>query len=137
MAILDYQVFKPYAAGNYQAKCAAIADGPNGEYGPSLEFKFLLLGEEDENGNEVYVSGLASKTFSSRSKLGQWAAALLGVESFDTGYRLDTDELIGRKCELTLTIEPNAKGEKVNKIKALVPARAKKKGTDPSDPESF
>ncbi|MFN2484262.1 MAG: hypothetical protein ABR509_04910 [Candidatus Limnocylindria bacterium] len=65
----------------------------------------------------VTVTDISSTKFGRQAKARQWAEAIVGRE-FRAGDRLQPDDLIGRQCELVLTV--NDRG--FNKVADVRPA---------------
>lgn len=76
--------------------------------GANLEWWFQVTAEGKYNGRKVKGRTDAELTNNERDKFGRWARTLLGRE-LPIGMGLDTDDLIGLSCDLTVRHEPNAK----------------------------
>lgn len=103
-------------AGEYQARVKDVQTSA-AQHGPIVKIYFEILGDPDYAG-EV-VSGLASLTFSPKSKLRGWVEGLTG-RTFEPGDPFDTDELKGLACRITL-IEHETPDGTFNRIIAVMP----------------
>lgn len=76
-------------------------------------------------GEPVDVPGWCSATFSNRSKLYAWTDAALGGVSIPGSYTFNSDDLVGRKVVLVLTVEERDDGSDYNKIHKVKPYTGK------------
>lgn len=86
--------------GFYRAKVTQIKE-TTGDFGPQLEFTFTVLDEEgDETDNTVRAwCGIA---WSAKAKLFGWSKALLRSKCPIPPAPIDTDVLIGKRCDIEL-----------------------------------
>src|SRR5690554_3215520 len=65
-----------------------------------LEFSFKIQDNGEYYGH--WVKGQASLPFTNhpRNKLRMWTQQILGGVELNTGFQLNTDDLIGRKCQI-------------------------------------
>jgi len=104
----------PIPDGTYVAEVVNIEE-TEGIYGPQLCWMFRVVAPEKHAG--ALVSGWTSQSADTRGKLAQWAAACLGRD-LHGGVSFDTDQLVGRKLKLTVTVEQSKQGALVNKIQS-------------------
>lgn len=78
-----------------------------GQFGDQVQITFLVDGDD---GLPVKVKAWASARFSPMSKLYAWAENIFGVP-IPESYDLNTDDLLGRACDIKLERRPGAKGE--------------------------
>jgi len=112
----ELQTYIPLDEGNYPAEIARI-ELETGQFGQQLKFSFDLLGEHEGR----TLLGWASAKFSSKSKLYAWTRAALGGQPMEPGYLLNTDDLIGRKVNLTVERESREDGSEYNKVSRIRP----------------
>jgi len=110
-----YQVLPP---GQYPAVLDRIEED-EGDWGPFLKLYYTLTLPK---GGEYQMSELCSCTFSERSKLFARYKALLGLTEVPEDVDFESDDVIGRRCTLVLTVKPDANGVKWNRIDTAFPA---------------
>ena len=88
--------------GTYEADFDGVAEGPDGQYGPSIKWQFTAYVE----GEPTPVNGLTSTSTSVKSKGYEWLTAILGRQP-GVGETIDLDALKGARCKVL--IEKNAK----------------------------
>lgn len=68
-----------------------------------VEFSFVVT-EPESGWKDQRIWGDTATTFSTNTdcKLRNWASELLGVEELDSGFRLDTDLLVGQPCRIVV-----------------------------------
>lgn len=113
---------------------------PMGEYEATVksldsEVRDFGKGDQDQvrwffsvklpEGEPVDVPGWCSATFSNRSKLYAWSQAAFGGDSISYDYSFNSDDLIGRKVVLVLTVEERDDGSDYNKIHKVKPYTGK------------
>ena len=70
----------------------------DGKFGPQLKFIIEVDGDGvDDDGEPKNVWAFTSQNYSNKSKLGLWAAQILG----SMPEELDTDDLVGRNVNIT------------------------------------
>lgn len=88
--------------GNYVSRCVRIVDlgtQVHPTYGPKrkINLAFELLGEEDEEGNPLFVYRNFSAVLSPRSSLAKVIKSWLG-ETIEKGESFDLEELLNQPC---------------------------------------
>ena len=115
--------------GTYTATIKAIELGEStyeGKTSPRLTWKFVLDdGTELWGWTGTYLGG-------PKATLTKWATNLYGKVP-DT---LDTDELIGKPCRLSVVIRTKADGTETNKIDNVLAPRAGQKARPMPEPET-
>lgn len=118
MTITLVQTFyEPIPTGKYPAKINQI-EVADGQFGPQLKFTFELPPGED--GETRTLIGWCSQKFSNKSKLYAWTKAAFGGEPIDRSYTFSSEDLIGRKVNLTVVEKENEDGV-YNKIEDVTP----------------
>jgi hypothetical protein len=113
--IIEQTFFEPVPTGKYPAKITEIEE-TEGMYGLQLKFTFELSPEVV--GEPRSLIGWTSKKFSNKSKLFRWTKAALGP--IDRSYQFDSDDLIGRKVNITV-VEVEGDDGVYNKIEDVSP----------------
>lgn len=111
-----YEILEP---GVYPAIVESI-EPAEGVYGPQLKWQFVLLDHDGED--EKRILAWSSQTLTAKSKLNEWATAILGAAP----DRLDLDDLINRRCQLALKIAEGKDGQLYNKVDGVYPWRAQR-----------
>ena len=112
---IEQTIYEVVPAGVYAAKVKEVTEH-EGEWGDYLKLVFELRDSEHEG---TCVTGIASAKFSPRSKLYKWARALFGM-TIPRTHVLDTAELIGKQCQLVLSVIEDNDGAEFNKIDNVV-----------------
>lgn len=115
MTRLKYQSDEALAPGLYPVRVTKIEETV-GQFGPQLQVDFEVDGGEHDGRQ---LRSWASAKLTSRSKLGNWVRALLGLEMFPPGYELDTDALVGKTATAAVDKVTRTDGEIGNRITAL------------------
>ncbi len=76
-----------------------------GPHGAMIHIDFRLLPEDDYDG--CVVSGIASKKLTENTKLGRWAAAILGRIP-EVGEEITTDDLLHEDCRVVIKHKKNS-----------------------------
>lgn len=110
----------------YKAEVVALDEKQiefDGVLQDKVEFTFRIIDDQDYEG--VELRGLASlpARLTPKSKLRQWAQAILGRE-FAEGDSLDLDTLLGRQCRISTTTVEGKKGGQFTNVKDVLMARA-------------
>lgn len=97
-----------------------------GEYGPQLEWTFMLDGFEDK-----LIRAWTSTIFSPQSKLFSWVEAVF-AKTIPPSYDLDTDHLLGKAVDVRLEERPGRAGTfvKVTQLAAAGSMSARSEETD-------
>ena len=114
----------------YDAIVADIeeTDNPFEEDKTQLQFTFEVPGYQNEDGSPASKRAWANPVWNSKSKLWDWATAILGKEPAE-GEPFRTSSLIGKPCRITLKAGKNLKGEPVVKLTEVMgPKKAAKPG---------
>ena len=76
---------------------------------------------ETPSGDPVDVPGWCSATFSNRSKLYTWTKAVFGGKELPRNYDFNSDDIVGRKVIVVLTVEERDDGSDFNRVNRLKP----------------
>ncbi len=92
--------------GYYSARIDAIEE-VSGEFGLQLKFHFALLDQDGEpvtkkDGSPVIQWGWCSMKWGPKTKLFEWARAILRTKTPKEGEPLDTDDLLNRKVDFQM-----------------------------------
>lgn len=98
--------------GTYAATVASVTPA-TGQFGEQLQWEFKL---EDGSSQRAWCS----TSLTPKSKLFAWTKALLG----EVPDLLDTDDLIGKPCRLSLLAKTKEDGSEFNKVDAVLVPRA-------------
>lgn len=121
---IEKQEFQVLDTGTYTATVATI-EKTEGQYGDQLQWDFRL---EDGSMQRAWCS----MSLTPKSKLFAWARALLG-EVPDT---LDTDDLIGLPCRLSILLKTRDDGSETNKVDAVLAPKPGQKKRPMPEPET-
>lgn len=124
---LEQTFYEPIPTGKYPAKINQI-EVADGQFGPQLRFTFEL--PPGENSESRTLIGWCSQKFSNKSKLYGWTKAAFGGESIDRSYTFSSDDLVGKKVNLTVVEKENDDGV-FNKIEGVTPFIVKENQTPP------
>jgi hypothetical protein len=119
---LEKKVYELLEVGTYAAMVQTI-EQVTGQYGDQAKFTFAL------DDSDVTLTAWASAKYGNKTKLGRWAAAILGGMP-DT---LDTDDLVGKPCRITVVVKAKDDGTQYNKVDEVLPP---KKGQKPKPEEA-
>ena len=101
-----------------------------GKTRPGLEITFQIQDDPDFSGVEISgVTTLLAK-LTPKSKLRQWAEAILNTK-FSEGYELDTDDLIGKTCRISTWNREGSQGGTFTNIKDVLSYRTR--NTQPTE----
>lgn len=115
--------------GVYPAQVKSVSE-ESGKFGPqvAIEWKLTVTDEDGNTRQEERKTWAGIKDSNGpRSKLYQIASALLnGGEAFADDYEIDTDDFIGKRCQLVVapTTDQNGKS-KIDITTYLPPKKAK------------
>lgn len=91
---------------------------------PQLKFIFLTT---DEEGADAKVFAWTGQTYGPKSKLRPWLAVL--VPDFDPDRdELETDDLVGKRCRIVVTVKKGEDGQERNRVTDLMPLESRKRG---------
>ena len=116
---IEQSVYVVLEPGAYQARLISVEE-KDGNWGSFVKLGFEV-DEPDYEG--VNVTGAASAHFSSRSKLYRWTRALLGGREIPTSYTWDSNDLISRRCILSLDVTEDENGARFNRVADVLPVR--------------
>ena len=108
---IEKTVYETLETGTYAATVKSITL-TEGQFGPQLEWQFALEGDNT-------MKAWCSKSYSAKSKLTRWAAALLG----QAPEILDTDDMIGKPCRLSILLKAREDGSEFNKVDEILAPR--------------
>lgn len=112
------------AEGEYEAEVTGIQD-MDGQHGPMVRIEFTLsTGDESD---ERRATGLASKKLSENTKLGRWAAAILG-RTPQVGEEILAEALLHKECRVVVKHKTNADGTIFANVVQVLPGRAQRPG---------
>lgn len=105
MPVIQPTRFTTCEPGDYSAIVQEI-DEVDGEYGPQIQIQFGLIDgngrplADPETGSPIRIRGWCSARWGEKTKLHQWAKAILRNRCPSADEPFDTDLLRGRKCDL-------------------------------------
>jgi len=104
---LDPKEFSLIPTGSYPATIQSLEEA-EGKFGPQFRWMFDLgrIVDVDEVEDEKLLVGYTGQELGSKSKLWAWVAAT----GLDPAEGIDTEDLIGRRVVLDVTIEPRKDG---------------------------
>ncbi len=132
MPVIEPTQFSTVEPGTYGAQIQDIQEetftDAEGRTRLALKFFFLLLDADGKplkgaNGNPVVQWGWAGRAWSERSKLYRWAKAILRSKCPGLNEPLDTDLLLGKKCDIALGERTGPRGESRVAIEEVYPYR--------------
>jgi hypothetical protein len=100
--------------GEYPAEITEI-EQDDGQFGPQCKFEFTLINAKNAGHT---LLGWTSAKFSPKSKLFKWTKAALNTQ-ISPQYNFDSDDLIGKRVNLTLVIRENDDGAEFNRIEEV------------------
>ena len=121
---------QPPDQGVYRAKLVDLQED-EGQFGPFVKWYFELL-EEGCEGQTIRGQSSVPESFTSATKMWQWAQGLLG-RPIRPGESIDLEDLIGNECMLTLGHNETDRGTFAT-VDAVNPVRRKQPKGQP-DPE--
>lgn len=124
--IIEQTRFELLPVGEYVAEVTAV-DPEEGMYGPQLKFTFTTRGGEHEG---QQLAAWTSARFSPKTKLYAWAKAAFNA-AIPADYHLNTDDLLGRRVNLTVVIKTKEDGTEFNRIEDVRPYQPKRPVTAP------
>lgn len=114
--IIPQTKYETIPTGEYVVEVVdALVD--DGKFGPQVAFNLQVV-EGEHSG--VNMRAWTSATFSPKSRLYSWAAALFGA-AIPAGYDLDTQDLIGRRARAVVLVKEKTDGQMFNKVDNLRP----------------
>jgi hypothetical protein len=126
-------IFEPVPAGKYLAKIAGFEED-DGQHGPFLKIRFEF--QLDEGGETRSLIGLASRKFSTTSKLHKWTEAAFGGGPIDRSYTFNSDDLLGRYVYINV-VEEVDETRVFNRITSLSPFEQQSRVSTPPPPPEF
>lgn len=121
-----------YEAGIYRARLVgletaegSVLDEKTGRPRPYIKWTFELL-EEGYEGRTI--RGNSSTNFGPQAKPRAWAEALL-QRTIAAGEQVDEDDLLGKECDLMVTLEETDRGV-FAKVDSVNPVRHRKTRTE-------
>lgn len=124
----------PIPMGEYPATITAT-EPEDGKFGTQIKVTFDLGRVVDMNDEDRDVTLLAwcSAKLNPKSKLWEWASAA-GMDLDEDAEGLDTDDMIGKRVLLGVSVYTKEDGTERNKVISVKPPRTKKAGTKPVKP---
>lgn len=118
----------PIPMGEYPATITAT-EAEDGKFGMQIKVTFDLGKVVDMNDEDRDVTLLAwcSAKLNPKSKLWEWASAA-GMDLDEDAEGLDTDDMIGKRVLLGVSVYTKEDGTERNKVISVKPPRAKKAG---------
>lgn len=114
--------YDPIPTGEYTAELTTlrVVDNPFDANKKQLEWTFTLRGGAHDGRTLRAYSSLSP---SSKSKLVQWASALLQRNVAQVDETLDLNTLIGRSCRIVVLCrpKPDGSGEMYNRVDSVLP----------------
>jgi hypothetical protein len=120
-------------AGVYAAVIDSVTpEDPNPRFEdarPQLKFIFQVT---DPDAADAKVFAWTGQTFGPKSKLRPWLASL--IPDFDPDHdELDTDELVGKRCRIVVTLKKGEDNIERNRVGEVLPAEQRRRG-QPAQP---
>lgn len=122
MPVLQWNEHTTLPPGDYSAIVTEIEE-EEGQYGLQLRFQFVVV-DDDGRKTDQEIRGWASAKWGPKTKLLDWAKALLGKKCPRANDPLDTDLLIGRKCDLRVEERPGQQGQMRSAVAGVYPYRS-------------
>ena len=119
MPVIKKTEYQTLDTGVYAATITAIEEKLGGQYGPQFVWKFEL--EDGSDGPWGYTG----QAMSPKAKFTQWVRAVMG----EVPDSIDTDDLIGKACRLSVVIKVGEDGNEYNRVDAIL---APRKGQEPA-----
>lgn len=119
--------------GVYSAVVSEITE-VEGQFGPQLQFQFVIL-DGDGAKTDGQIRGWCSAKWGTKTKLLDWSRALLKSKCPAEKSPIDTDLLLGRKCDLLVESKLRANGEQGSTLAALYPYRTMSRDEDEDEPK--
>ena len=116
------QEHEPPEQGVYRVKLVDLQED-EGQYGPFVKWFFELL-EDDYEGQTIRGQTSIPESFTTATKMWQWAQGLLG-RAIQPGESIDLEDLIGNECMLTIGHKETERGTFAT-VDAVNPVRRKK-----------
>lgn len=121
----DFEVIE---AGIYAAEVDSVTpEDPNPRFEdsrPQLKFIFNVT-EPDLADAKVFA--WTGQTYGPKSKLRPWLAAL--VPDFDPDRdELETDDLVGKRCRIVVTVKKGEDGKERNRVAEVLPSESRRRG---------
>jgi len=113
---MQKRVYELLDMGTYPVTVKEVRKA-EGDYGEQVVFTFRV------DDSEAELCAWASATYSTKSKLGRWVVAILG----DMPDQLDSEELVGKPCRITVLVKTKDDGTQFNKVDEVLPAKRKPK----------
>ncbi len=108
MPVLQWTESTGVDAGDYSAVITDIED-EDGQFGPQVRLQFVIL-DDDGDQTKDQIRGWASQKWGPKTKLYDWARAVLGKKCPGPGQPFDTDKLINRKCDIRVEEKAGPQG---------------------------
>ncbi len=140
MPVMQWRETTLLEPGYYPAQVRSIEE-VTGDYGPQLKFTFSILDGDNkpktrDDGQPLEQWAWCSAKWGSRTKLLQWANVLLKTKCPSQNQPLDTDLLLGKRCDIQLDAKESANGPTVRLV-ALWPFRSMTANQDDEDEVPF
>jgi hypothetical protein len=107
----------------YSARISKIESETHEEYGPQLKFTYTLLDAEGEESDDELWAWAGAK-WNPKTKLYEWASAILGKRCPSPEEPFDYDLLIGKKCDVKVENVKNKAGQDRTAITKLYPYKS-------------
>lgn len=135
MPVIPYKENAGLDPGYYPAQVSTIEE-TSGEFGPQLKFVLTILDNENhprikDNGEAIEQWAWCSQKWGPRTKLLEWAKSLLKSKCPAAGEPLDTDLLLGKRCDVEL-VEKEGPNGTYTRVGRLLPFRSMTSAEDDS-----
>lgn len=133
MPVIEYREIQTIEPGYYPAQVKSIEEA-TGEYGPQLKFVFSILGPDNrprakDSGDPLEQWAWCSMKWGPRTKLLEWAKVLLKAKCPPPGEPIDTDLLIGKRCDIEIVERETPNGMRT-RIDRIMPFRSMSQSED-------
>lgn len=117
--------------GTYSAIIKEITE-EDGQFGPQLRLQFVIL-DDDGDETDQQIRGWCSQKWGEKTKLFKWAKNILGKKCPGAGQPMDTDKLVGKKCDLVVAARKKADGTVGSGIEDVYPFKTVNAVVDDED----
>jgi hypothetical protein len=125
--VIQYTEVVTMAPGYYPAQIKEI-EVTTGEFGPQLKFIFSILDGDNkpvmrDSGTPEEQWAWCSQKWGPRTKLLEWGKVILKAKCPGPGEPIDTDLLIGKRCDIEIVEKETPNGTRT-RIERLMPFRS-------------
>lgn len=127
MPVIEWKETTGLEPGYYPAQVKTMEDA-SGDFGPQIKFTFSILDPDNrprtkESGDLLEQWGWCSQKWGPKTKLLEWAKVLLKAKCPGINEPIDTDLLLGKRCDLEI-VEKDGPNGTVSRVGKLLPFRS-------------